>query len=101
MASKCDAEVIFQPIHDLMEKLSNDELKSKEDKKNLEKLLDQYWATDCPEDNECMPGTCVFAKPIAWIEYPSIISGTSCVVQYLKVIRDRRRGQNGRLILLS
>jgi len=69
MTTRCDAETMFQLIHDLLKKLSDNELKSKKDKSALVKLLNEYWDIECPEDNNCMANTCSFAKPIDWVEY--------------------------------
>jgi hypothetical protein len=69
MTTRCDAERIFQPLHDLLKKLSDSELTAKNDKNELVNLLNEYWDIECPEDNACTANTCSFAKPIDWVEY--------------------------------
>lgn len=39
MTTRCNAERIFQPLHDLLEKLSDSELKANKDKNGLVTLL--------------------------------------------------------------
>jgi len=80
MTTKCNAEVIFTDLHDLFKKISDEKLKSIKDKEKLIKLLDQYWEIECPEDNQWTPRTCLYAKPINWIEF----HGYTCMADLIK-----------------
>jgi len=96
MDTTCGAEALFDEIEKYLQKLSDGVRLSKSEDKKLRSILDQYWGIECPEGKTCLPNTCLFAKPITWVEYHGYTSlgELLCYFEYedIEVLKLKNRG---------